>query len=281
VSAINRGIFKVAELIIMPRKDVMKHFLETNTSLRGLLKPRTGGGGGRGCCPPEANQHHPSGPDVERDVPVFTTPNYRTQSQPHGRNTARGTDNKNDARPVVHSPARDNDDTSVTLSNPTDDDDDNNTNVNRQDQEEHDLARQLAITIKAVAHDLQSETPKRYTYEEWEHFTKLIRFSTSNSNRDGRSRSELSADGRESHDDDDSSNGGNSDPHDVTHGRHHHHHHSDDDEDEEDGDSGPVEWDWIGEDSPMLADITEGEWVLDRLCESLNRYTRRQRQQQG
>ncbi len=26
----------------------------------------------------------------------------------------------------------------------------------------------------------------------------------------------------------------------------------------------------------MLADITEAEWVLDRLCESLNRYTRRQ-----
>ncbi|KAK1827616.1 voltage-gated potassium channel [Podospora conica] len=35
-------------------------------------------------------------------------------------------------------------------------------------------------------------------------------------------------------------------------------------------------WDWIGEDSPLLANITEAEWVLDRLCESLNRYTRRQ-----
>ncbi|KAH6673592.1 hypothetical protein B0J14DRAFT_591121 [Halenospora varia] len=39
---------------------------------------------------------------------------------------------------------------------------------------------------------------------------------------------------------------------------------------------GLVEWDWIGEDSPMLADETEPEWVLERLCESLNRYTRRQ-----
>jgi len=37
-----------------------------------------------------------------------------------------------------------------------------------------------------------------------------------------------------------------------------------------------VEWDWIGEDSPMLADVGESEWVLDRLCESLNRYTRKQ-----
>lgn len=39
---------------------------------------------------------------------------------------------------------------------------------------------------------------------------------------------------------------------------------------------GLVEWDWIGEDSPMLADSTESEWVLDRLCESLNRYMRKQ-----
>ena len=39
---------------------------------------------------------------------------------------------------------------------------------------------------------------------------------------------------------------------------------------------GIVEWDWIGGDSPMLADSTESEWVLDRLCESLNRYMRKQ-----
>lgn len=44
---------------------------------------------------------------------------------------------------------------------------------------------------------------------------------------------------------------------------------------EEEEDEGLVEWDWIGEDSPMLADVSESEWVLDRLCESLNRYTRR------
>ncbi|KAK0714815.1 hypothetical protein B0H67DRAFT_488799 [Lasiosphaeris hirsuta] len=95
-----------------------------------------------------------------------------------------------------------------------------------QDSEvtEHDLARQLAVTIKTVAHDLRSETPKRYSYDEWEHFTKLIQFSRQASQ-----------------------------------------------DEEEDG---LIEWDWIGEDSPLLADITEAEWVLDRLCESLNRYTR-------
>ncbi|KAI9718558.1 MAG: hypothetical protein M1812_004009 [Candelaria pacifica] len=44
----------------------------------------------------------------------------------------------------------------------------------------------------------------------------------------------------------------------------------------EEDEEGMVEWDWIGEDSPMLAEMGESEWVLDRLCESLTRYMRRQ-----
>lgn len=43
------------------------------------------------------------------------------------------------------------------------------------------------------------------------------------------------------------------------------------DEEEE----GLVEWDWIGEDSPMMSGLTEAEFVLDRLCESMKRYMRR------
>jgi len=35
-----------------------------------------------------------------------------------------------------------------------------------------------------------------------------------------------------------------------------------------------VEWDWIGENSPMMAGQSEPEFVLDRLCESLTRYMR-------
>lgn len=45
---------------------------------------------------------------------------------------------------------------------------------------------------------------------------------------------------------------------------------------EEEEEHGLIEWDWIGEDSPMLADQSESEWVLDRLCESLDRYMWRQ-----
>ena len=45
---------------------------------------------------------------------------------------------------------------------------------------------------------------------------------------------------------------------------------------EEEEEEGLVEWDWIGENSPMLADLSESEWLLDRLTESLYRYMRRQ-----
>jgi potassium channel subfamily K len=40
-------------------------------------------------------------------------------------------------------------------------------------------------------------------------------------------------------------------------------------------DEGMVEWDWIGEDSPMMARGSEAEFLLDRLCESMQRYIRR------
>jgi potassium channel subfamily K len=33
-----------------------------------------------------------------------------------------------------------------------------------------------------------------------------------------------------------------------------------------------IEWDWLGEQSPMMAGVPETEFVLDRLCESLVRY---------
>lgn len=101
-----------------------------------------------------------------------------------------------------------------------------------------DLVRQLAHSIRNVAHDLHNEPPKRYSFEEWVRFTKLIRFSRCDRELDLKTVKEKIA--------------------------------------EEEDEEGLVEWDWLGEDSPMLADVTEAQWVLDRLCESLNRFTRRQ-----
>ncbi|KAI0144333.1 hypothetical protein GGR57DRAFT_482826 [Xylariaceae sp. FL1272] len=105
--------------------------------------------------------------------------------------------------------------------------------VEKDSHDEHHLARQLGKAIRSVAQDLRSDPPKRYSYSEWAHFTKLIRFSSGASKEAVETR-----------------------------------------ENEE----GLIEWDWIGEDSPMLADSTESEWVLDRLCESLDRYTKNRRQ---
>lgn len=97
---------------------------------------------------------------------------------------------------------------------------------------EQALAKRLADTIRKTANDLKLDNndQKRYTYEDWVEFTRLIRFTSK------RGREEI-------------------------------------DDEEEDG---LIEWDWIGEDSPMMAGQSEAEFVLDRLCESMTRYIRRQ-----
>ncbi|KAI9757230.1 MAG: hypothetical protein M4579_003530 [Chaenotheca gracillima] len=92
--------------------------------------------------------------------------------------------------------------------------------------DEHDLARKLALAIRHTADDLNADPPKRYSYEEWAVYTRLIRFSSQS-------------------------------PEEIGY--------------EEDV-SGLINWDWIGENSPLLADKTEAEWVMDRLCESLDRF---------
>ena len=92
------------------------------------------------------------------------------------------------------------------------------------------LAGKLAIAIRHTANHLKDDPPRRYCYEEWAEYTRLIRFSRL-------SKEEV---------------------------------------EQAEEEQGIVEWDWIGDDSPMLADSTESQWVLDRLCESLNRYMLKQ-----
>ncbi|KAI9790205.1 MAG: Potassium channel [Piccolia ochrophora] len=102
--------------------------------------------------------------------------------------------------------------------------------LEKGDFDEHELARRLALAIRCAANHLAEDPPKRYCYEEWVEYTRLIRFSRV-------SAQEL--------------------------------------EGEEDA-KGLIEWDWIGEDSPMMAEQSEAAWVLDRLCESLSRYMAKQ-----
>lgn len=94
------------------------------------------------------------------------------------------------------------------------------------------MARKLVSAIRRTASDLKSldSRRRRYSYEEWVEFTRLIRFSSLPSGA----------------------------------------------EMEEEEEQGVIEWDWIGQNSPMLAEESEAEWLLDRLCESLGRYMRRE-----
>ncbi|KAK5729025.1 Potassium channel [Elasticomyces elasticus] len=90
-----------------------------------------------------------------------------------------------------------------------------------------ELAKRLSIAIRKTADDMKGDSKKRYSYEEWVEFTRLIRFTARN----------------------------------------------DEDRETDDGeDEGLIDWDWIGEKSPMMSKGSEAEFVLDRLCESLNRY---------
>ncbi|KAJ5325587.1 hypothetical protein MYU51_000367 [Penicillium brevicompactum] len=102
-----------------------------------------------------------------------------------------------------------------------------------------ELAQQLAFAIRRATKHAREGKHKRYGYEEWVEFTRLIKFT------DPRARPPSQRAQPEAADDS-----------------------IDLDEDE----YGLLNWDWIGENSPMLAKQTEPEWVLDRLCESLIRY---------
>jgi potassium channel subfamily K len=108
------------------------------------------------------------------------------------------------------------------------------------------LSRRLALSIQLVSRDLKIEG-KRYTYEEWVEFTRLIRMTDPERlDRDlgfeetGSGHDERIKDG-------------------------------DGDENEE----GLVNWDWIGDDSPMVSGVGESEWLMDRLIESLVRLEKR------
>lgn len=98
-------------------------------------------------------------------------------------------------------------------------------------ESQHELARELAKAIKQVSRDVEANGTKKYSYVQWVHFTKLIRFSNYGEHSIGL--------------------------------------------EEEEEERGLIEWDWLGENSPMLDDCSEPVWVLERLCESLTRYTTR------
>ncbi|EOA86203.1 uncharacterized protein SETTUDRAFT_161419 [Exserohilum turcica Et28A] len=101
-------------------------------------------------------------------------------------------------------------------------------------------SRQLALCIQKVSQDLK-QPRKRYTYEEWVEFTRLIR-ATHPDRLDRYLDRYLGTD-----------------------------HVPMDDENEE----GLVNWDWLGDHSPLVSGSSESEWLMERLIESLVRLEKR------
>lgn len=98
------------------------------------------------------------------------------------------------------------------------------------------LSRRIALSIKKVSFDLRLDKPKRYSYEEWVEFTRLIRYTTPRRLNKALGTS-------------------------LTN--------------ESENEEGLVNWDWLGKHSPMVAGVTESEWLLERLVESLIRLEKR------
>lgn len=98
------------------------------------------------------------------------------------------------------------------------------------------LSRRIALSIKKVSLDLRLDAPKRYSYEEWVEFTRLIRYTTPR--RLNRVLGTVVSN-------------------------------------ETENEEGLVNWDWLGEHSPMVAGVSESEWLLERLVESLIRLEKR------
>jgi potassium channel subfamily K len=213
-ASINRGTFRLADFTLLPKKGVFKDFLDQHTTLRDWLA--------------DLAQQRQERRRIERGFEV-QDPDEEMARRPTRRSRPRSPPpgDEGEQQEQQEQEQQQQQQQTPTLEQLAAEDDDKDT--------EHDLARELALAIKSVAQDLRADPPRRYEYEQWVHFTKLIRFSN-------KSREEV---------------------------------------EEIDEAEGLVDWDWIGEDSPMLADITEAEWVLDRLCESLNRYTRTQASKVG
>lgn len=105
-----------------------------------------------------------------------------------------------------------------------------------EDLSRPEMLKRLAYALRNVASDLKNSHRKRYTYEEWVEFTRLIRFSKF----DGTGRDD---------------NGRRLQYDEVV--------------------DGIVEWDWLDSNSPMISQQSEAEWVMDRLLESLLRTFKR------
>lgn len=216
----------VADFTVLPKRDIWQPFVDKNPWLQQRI------------------QSHRARARIKRG---FGT------ADPHASQTTAATTNDHDADADAEAAATTADDTLQTTSPPT-------TITSLAAEAESDLARpptrtslsrRLALSIQKVSHDLRLAVPKRYAYEEWVEFTRLIRYTTPRRLDRALGTSLTLKTGHE---------GGEAEAEE-----------GDGDGDEE----GLVNWDWLGEHSPMVAGVSEAEWLLERLVESLVRLERR------
>ncbi|OJD29328.1 voltage-gated potassium channel [Diplodia corticola] len=212
ISGFKNATSKLADVTVLPKDGIWHDFLQSQPRLLNLLQQEAARRRiKRGMALGPGDEEEDRNRDPESPPP--DPPSLRTDDD--------------DAADRTPPPTATTAATAIT----TDNDDDDNDPETESDAR---LAQRLARAIRAVANDIKEDVdsarrPKRYRYEEWVEFTKLIRFT---------------AEGRE-------------------------------EEERDEEEDGLVEWDWIGENSPMMAGMNEAEFVLDRLCESLGRYLRR------
>lgn len=106
----------------------------------------------------------------------------------------------------------------------------------KEDLSRPEMLKRLAYALRSVANDLKNSSHKRYSYEEWVEFTRLIRFTKLDGTGTDDSGRRLEYD---------------------------------------EAVDGVVEWDWLDTNSPMTSEQSEVEWVMDRLLESLLRTFKR------
>jgi potassium channel subfamily K, other eukaryote len=125
-------------------------------------------------------------------------------------------------------------------------------------QDEHHYRHVLISQLRRVYADSQAATPKKYTYEEWQYFLKLLGEDEEDASLHRRApthgEEEMEAAMKERNDDPDSS----AKPDIAAAGR------------ATDADDGRTsKWSWIGVQSPLMADKEEAEWLLERFFERL------------
>ncbi|KZF23493.1 voltage-gated potassium channel [Xylona heveae TC161] len=263
IHGFNRATFVLGDWTILPKAGLWNSFLEKNKwavgwwgkfvewreqkQLRREQEKRIAEGFPIGPAPGEGSDDYVAADDPEAGS---ASPDVLMSSRGTSRNNARSRSNattREQSRPTLETLAT-------------------------EELDERALARRLTAAIRRVADDLKLGSTRKYEYEEWVEFTRLIRFSAlvgrKGNRRASRSGGRSGVGGGSGGGRNNNGQGAEGDDNDDDN-------EMEDDIEQEEQSLGLVDWDWIGEDSPMLADQTEPEWVLDRLCESLDRYFRR------